>query len=90
MQLECEVCGKLISRSDHLKTYMKNVHQRATEKIHFICSRCGMASPYRSNWTAHMKNKHKLTDDDIERIKLDGIPTKKMVPKNKCTYTIFH
>lgn len=88
IQLECNICSMPISRPDHLKTHMKNAHC-VDEKLHFVCPTCGMVTLYRSNWTAHMKNKHKLTDDEVEKIKDNGIPTKKMAQKKKCKYIVF-
>lgn len=61
----------------------------ASTKLHFICEKCGFSSPYRSNWTFHMKDRHKMTDVQIKLIKEAGITQEMMTPKKKCMYNYY-
>lgn len=78
----CQHCDKECSRSDHLKTHIKNEHDPASMKLNFLCTICQKPFLHRSNWTTHLKRSHNQTDEQVKKIKNDGIP-QRMLPNKK-------
>lgn len=86
---KCEHCDQECSRSDTMRNHVKNEHDSAATKLHYLCPICEKSFKYRSNWTAHMKRAHGMTDEKVKDEKNKGIPTK-MLPNKKAQKSKFY
>lgn len=84
-KLHCIYCFKRFQRNDALQIHLKYQHNDQKQIPKYECHLCGTLSAYKSNTKIYLKNKHNMTDEQINETR---IPTC-MVPNDSKYMIVF-